>query len=103
MAWKDWSYWLKGGVILGIIAIVVEVIDLVAGKIFCSDPFAGNGASLCLFPTRVIELPIVMMIGIQNNLIILITSIVIWFLIGTIIGWIYGKIKGRSDNQKVKG
>ena len=102
MGWKNWSYWFKGGVI-GIIFHIVNLLiglllvliipdyiplryfeyivlwpGLVPGKFYGRQPCYGED---CLTATGLFGSFIIAMIG--------------YFLIGIIIGWIYGKIKNK--------
>ena len=80
MGWKNWPYWLRGGISLDLLIII----------------------SMIIFP-KLSEIPIISILlyfplfygFIIGGLIILFC----WFIIGAIIGWIYGKIKRESNNE----
>jgi len=76
MGWKDWPYWLRGGIISGII------FDLVVLILLWSISNSGEGGGIPLFSTAVL-------FG-------LIVGFGLGFIIGAIIGWIVGKIKSKK-------
>ncbi|NQU99452.1 MAG: hypothetical protein HQ538_01830 [Parcubacteria group bacterium] len=69
-SWKEWSYWLKGGIVGGIIWLIYTIYRyLLEPPLFSSFGFYFDRA---------------------GNLIFLV-------LIGFLIGWIYGKIKSQKN------
>lgn len=84
MRWKNWSYTIKGAILFVIIGIIIEIIIF---SIFgISELKTGPPGDINL--KQIIDgLPYVIALGIFP-------SIVILFIIGSIVGWIYGKIKG---------
>ncbi|MBI2558573.1 hypothetical protein HYW20_04575 [Candidatus Woesearchaeota archaeon] len=90
MGWKDWPYWLKGGVIvLGI--YLIATLSLL--------PFGETGGNprfpLWLVPSL---FPLFILIEILGDVQInpYIISPIFYFLIGSLIGWIVGKFKSKN-------
>lgn len=94
MSWKDLSTWLKGGIILTLVDIIVILLSFIATVprenfgwtlLFTQIPFT--------IVIRALNLPIVqayqMIIG----------GLICWFIIGAIIGWIIQIIKPNEDDQ----
>lgn len=75
MGWKDWPYWLKGGIIGGGIGFVLSLLSsfsiIIRGLVFGGWPD--------------IEL-------IWFDLLLILST----FIVGAVIGWIYGKIKSKT-------
>ena len=107
MGWKNWSYWLRGGIVFDLLVIIIFLLLYVLWLII-----GGSGIyslmNLILFPlywifqvTRPVTFLEVFVFGsfLPNfqGIIILLT---IYFIIGAIIGWIVGKIKKRKVNEK---
>jgi len=100
MGWKDWSYWLKGGIItVGILLIWTILIGLTNFIFGGVTSFADNSGKFIL-----VLLSLVINIvpkedyglGILVGLItIYILTPIFWFSIGAFIGWIVGKIKSK--------
>ena len=97
MAWRDWTYWLKGGIIGVILGILVSLAFLF-GLTILSLP----GIILAYILAPVDQLLLVIFAG--NNgyvnetvgyLFITISAVIEFFVIGAIIGLIYGKIKKK--------
>jgi len=82
MCWKKMSYWLKGGIILTVILFVI----LLIGMFFSiySDVQAGNGFKIINFFDAFF------------TMFLWIPFLIIAFLIGALIGWIYGKINRKN-------
>lgn len=97
MSWKNWPYWLKGGLITILIYLLLTIFLIIIFFIFKSQ------ISLIFF--QIISLPTTLvnnLFGIysgHNGIInkIFFTSIIIYFIIGFIIGLIYGKIKKKRE------
>ena len=96
MKWKNWPYWLKGGVIGGIIPLG----GILIGYLGHESIISGLLYLLFAFPVAII-----LGCGLENpNTIcslkatpfIIILSTIIYFLLGAIIGWIVGKIKNKK-------
>ena len=83
MGWKNWPYWLRGG----LIGIIVGIILLSIGE-RTSLPIEGNIFSSASYADG-------------PFLYIVIFALIIFFIIGAIIGLIVGKIKSkRLKTQK---
>ncbi len=97
MGWKNWSYWVRGGVIvlsIQILLILISFIGHIMGLFsffIVISIFAGIGSiilnSLGLGVNSSVTLNIVV------NLLV---TLIVVFIFGAIIGWIYGKIKNRK-------
>jgi len=104
MGWKDWPYWLKGGIILGSVfsllslflwAIPYNFINALLGNKL--ELFFGIPALLSMI-TGLGHIDIGsgkmdIIAGITFSLL----SFIIYFIPGSLIGWIYGKIKSKSQ------
>lgn len=98
MNWKNWPYWLKGALILLVTGIILNYVEFfVLDNGTCLNLSAlGNsedyGASLplwCHFLSPGAYLPIVPLR--------IPTLLIGWAFYGTILGWLYGKIKTRKQ------
>ena len=98
MGWKEWPSWLKGGLIttilFGIPLIFSEIYrrgswEMVGSLSFMDQVYL----TLHKLPANIIPLPI------RSRAIYLILALLIYFLIGAIIGFIYGKIKSKNQIQ----
>ncbi len=81
MGWKNWSYWLRGGVIGLILGFVLEFGILITAK-SCAD----WSFSTCSILENII-----------NKTILSLAWGVVGIILGIIIGWLYGKIKNRKQ------
>jgi hypothetical protein len=97
MGWKEWPTWLKGGVI----GLILSVLFLI-GLIICASSSLGSGSYGCInfiFPLFFGAF-MASILNIQNKFVgyfvIGFTNLIIYFLIGALIGWIVGKIKNRN-------
>ncbi len=103
MGWKNWPYWLKGGLIFTMLVLLVTfIIGLIAVISYSNIPFSGKDIFLIyfiiiyLFPSYSLLNVLKSSPGsfLEGNIITaIITSSVIWFLIGALIGFVIGKIK----------
>ena len=113
MFYKNWPYWLKGGAISILVFVLVFIISLF---IKASEPSCPAGALcnviLVIEPYRYALLPVWVIIRFswqfisgkevyynffeENIFLMFIASAVFYFIIGAIIGLIYGKIKNRK-------
>lgn len=100
MEWKNWPYWLKGGIILLIIHSILTLI----GFLFLYDSTDPNGdVALIILPNIII--PLIALNWMHLPLIFgkwssIFYFSIFWFIIGTLIGWIYGKIKSKKRGRK---
>ena len=98
MGWKDLNYWLKGGILSAIIFVIVFLLA------FYLDATYGGHPGLLIFPL----IPLIILsslfnldISLTNSFIIVILLLLFfWFIVGAIIGWMYGKIKNRNTPQE---
>jgi len=95
MDWKDWPYWLKGGVI----AAGINLLLLLLYYIFPTPVFSFKKSYNQI--TSILGLPAFVVIGILPFSIfsifwIIVVSTILFFIIGAIIGLIVGKVKSRK-------
>lgn len=93
MSFKDWPYWLKGGII-GLIILFILYIFSYFSHIISNI----NLEFIFTFTINILAMPtflvITRFVTDKPTLFLLIPSIIIYyFLIGVIVGWIIGKIK----------
>lgn len=103
MGWKNWSYWLKGGIVAVIISIILLIIPFLLFLFITVDGYIGTIFFYIYFISlRISIFPAFLMRFVQGasdssainvTMLIVIISLITWFVIGAIIGWIYGKIK----------
>ena len=98
MGWKNWPYWIKGGIIFGFIPIITLFLVFIYSRELAALIFIflfGFGVPAILDDlgyTTEIATRAVIIWGIP---------IIIWFIIGSVIGWIYGKIKSRKMENRI--
>lgn len=91
MNWKDWSYWFKGGVISLIVLLVLGVLSFITPSgdmgniyqwiiIFMALPLIPLFSSLAVYDVGVLA---ILMLSVY------------FFLLGSLIGWIVGKIASK--------
>ncbi len=90
MAWKNWPYWVKGGIIGFVIGIIFAIFNLF------SNGYIGAFTLLPFLLLKILDncygegcLGLFVYYG-------SIAFLVEFTLFGAIIGWIYGKIKKRK-------
>jgi len=91
MSWKNWPYWLKGGVIGLAFIILLEIINLLLSFLVIHLPFINAFENIDIFS-------LILCRGFcsgENRMVQLITIWPSYFIIGAIIGWIIGKIKQK--------
>ncbi len=92
MNWKKWPYWVRGGVIFSMVGT--------------------TGALLTNFESDFFMLPVfpfILNVGLfisdkspssddllRENFVLTIDVLIGYFIIGSILGWLYGKIKSRK-------
>lgn len=105
MGWKNLPYWLKGGVIFLVISIFLH---LFIKLLYVLTPIVGISfliwyplswilyflPSLIIFWNSIFEPDTFIPIVSGTNVI---HVFIFYFIIGAIIGWIYGKIKSRKQ------
>ena len=112
--WKNWPYWVKGGV-LGIFLYSILVLLVIVTYVPCptyTPPIGGGGSlpndgecfttaskvvgiisSIVLYPVgQLFKLEIFK----HQDVAQLIFPILYLFVVGAILGWLYGKIKDRK-------
>jgi len=93
MGWKDWSYWLKGGII-GLVISLLITLSTMFMPVYCIG-LSQDGTG-CVSPTGIDAWKYNFNSLFDDTFGIIILFIVSLFIIGAIIGWIYGKIKQRK-------
>ncbi|MDO8590612.1 MAG: hypothetical protein Q7R65_01395 [bacterium] len=100
MNWKHWPYWLKGGVIGGGVTIIS------IGSLYTCTWVTTPGGFLCL-PFLFISpmFPFLDLFDTNPYLRALpfsleITSIIFWFLVGSLIGALVGHIKSKKKTTQ---
>jgi hypothetical protein len=95
-------YWFRGGILALLLYVVITAILIPFGDIdyLCSSflyfsewlipPF------ICI-DLLYINLILIGIFGISFRFLLIIIPIIVYFLIGTLLGWIYGKIKNRKQ------
>ena len=108
MGWKDWSYWIRGGiigVIVGMIAIPASIAIALASDCVsdCTPIWAKlfslfSGWLIIIIDKSLYLLGMGRIAGfLETPLLILVP--VTYFLYGSIIGWIIGKIKSKKNQS----
>jgi len=106
MGWKSWPSWLKGGIIGLIFALIVSGAVIILDSLFRNWLNSGGIIPLLLLVFNIIGVIIIFSMGIgaagsNFNLnflgysIVLFSSLISYFVIGALIGWIIGKIKKK--------
>lgn len=125
MGWKDWSYWLKGGIIANIIAAVIWGVFAIAINsgvdlglpgwislpvLIISYPFMmvpmllyfvflyGVFSSFCKFEATMwfAKATCPTHINIIAGILVVVLSIAIYFAAGAFIGFMVGRIRGKN-------
>lgn len=87
MGWKDWPYWLKGGIIGVILLLILSLFAVATPK---SD--MGN-----VFSWAIILIAFPFMLTYEDSQMLnFILFPIYFFILGAIIGWIVGKIKSKE-------
>ncbi len=95
MGWKDLDSWLKGGIIGIIVYILATLVFWIIGLIIGAGAFFAIPSLPSLFVFNFEASA-----GQSSNLFwVIIISILVYFLIGALIGWIVGKIKSRMGKK----
>jgi hypothetical protein len=93
MIWKDWPYWLKGGVIGLIILLILYILAI-------STPSSDMG-NIFSWTILMIGIPIIRIIG-DLPILFYIIFFIYFFILGSIIGWVFGKISWGKIFEHIK-
>jgi hypothetical protein len=104
MGWKQWPSWLKGGVISSGIIAVIDILAVILVD-FTSGGLSNIGEIIYLIQAAAIGIPLALLgiIDLQyldntgDRLIFFIWSLLVFFSIGSLFGWIVGKIKANKQ------
>jgi hypothetical protein len=106
MAWKNLSTWLKFGIVFAIINVAVFLFYLIAITNMPNANAVPGGAAqglawipytISTYPTILILMKILPFKGsVAELFLLLISGIINWFLIGSLIGYVVGKIKSKQ-------
>jgi len=101
MFWKNWPYWVKGGIILGAIVFLLSFLywspinsfeekyfGFILTVPFIISIFTGLGYRDIMTGRA----------DLLANITFSLISFVLYFIIGAVIGIIYGKIKRKKEN-----
>lgn len=103
MGWKDYSYWLKGAIIFSLLHTLALVVTITVS----SSANSSVGAAFSFFFLGLIDYPLIIVaqlilpsISFFNSTIgasvmFFIFGTIEWFILGTLIGWIYGKTMNK--------
>lgn len=103
MNWKSWPYWVKGGILGGSVGLVFALgLWTCTGKSYSG--YSGFGGLICL-PWA---LPVVALIyltggawGFPSSISALnspfFLNVAIWAIVGSLLGYLYGKFKNRKQ------
>lgn len=93
MGWRDWPYWLKGGIIS-----LCTWLLLIIGYFLTKTTTDFTLFYILLMLISIVIEPIFVLFNIanDNNVLRQFLSSLIVFLIGVLLGYIYGKIKNRN-------
>ena len=95
MSWRDKPYWLKGGIYFLCVVLFILGLDYLLEYVIFQS--AGDMGTLPMWIVTMISFPILLLFFFTQDspwlILTIILEIIYLFLIGTIIGWIIGKIK----------
>jgi hypothetical protein len=103
MAWKDWPYWLRGGIIGIIVMISYAVLGWVVTRIMLltiGDIPKGLPDIMYMIGSTPDFLAMIVCKGYcigEEGMAGIITAPISWFIDGAIIGFIVGKIKSKNN------
>ena len=109
MRWKDWPYWLKGGIILLVIYVIFTV-PLLLSYNQQTSKFNDNPISSILLIVNIMGGILLLLSGtisvfgdvtLKSIISLIVINSILYTLIGALIGWIYGKIKNKSFSKKL--
>ena len=97
MGWKDWSYWLKGG----IIGLILFFLVLIIVSLKLNSDFAFIVYFLLWMPLLFLEDSALFFYQIegypQPTILGIVCIGIVYFLVGSLLGWIVGKVKSRNQ------
>ena len=104
MGWKEWPYWIKGGILLSALSIIFAFLLIPFGNYYPTDIGSPYWGIILLRPSYVIidflQNTGLRIYAINDSLYsffkALVISLILYFLFGSLIGWIYGKIKAKK-------
>ena len=102
MGWKNWSYWLKGGVI-GLVVLVILYIILMAASArwICEYNEYNDSGNVCsnaqVLHTFLLPISSASFIGAT------IITVLIIFVLAALIGGMYGKLKNNASIKSKRG
>ena len=82
--WQNWPYWLRGGVIGA--AIPAISLFLMVSCTYTTQSYA------CFL----LSIPLIPFYSLSNDLSVVLTGIMIWFILGSFIGALVGHIKSKK-------
>ena len=92
MGWRNWPSWLKGGIILALIDFIILLIPLV--KYFSNPNYYGESFGYLLVFTNPLSWMLSDLFEVPLNLpLMAFLGIILYFLVGSLIGWLIGKFK----------
>ena|SRR3989344_4498336 len=97
MSWKNWPYWLKGGINGGLLYLITTVFFIFAGYLKIT-----SRVNPCLIPPCPISYYLTILnyqFGQIYGIRWIILFFIVFIVIGILIGWIYGKIKKGKRNR----
>jgi hypothetical protein len=94
--WKYWPYWLKGGIIVAMFALVFSSLNISCLYFFTRPDSWGFE---CL-PFAIPQVPFWFIPNFISLQIYEGAVIVIWFAVGSILGLVFGHVKSRKSNVK---
>jgi len=101
MSWKDWPYWLKGGIIAAAIYWIVVLLFIIAGPKGWSGLGMAQVLMLMLMPSSWFTLgPLegfLEQVPVVAFLFVILLQTAIYFVVGVLIGLIIGKIKSKKE------
>ena len=100
MFWKNLPHWLKGGIITVLIFISAFILSLFLPP-YCPHSVLG-GCGLVIEPFVYTLIPgwfITDFIDDGNIYVGFLASFIVYFILGALIGWIYGKIKNNKQKS----
>ena len=107
MKWSKWPYWVRGGILLSVAYILITGLLYLGTKCPnapnpCEQGLFGLGILLIISPMvfllEIIPIPLERMPPAIEFLIFILLQIAMYFALGSVLGWLYGKIKGRKTS-----